>query len=477
MHLGIRLLFAFFLLNGIAAFFVLQVLSKDIKSSSREVMEDLMVDTANVLAELAHTPNFDRHLDSYAKRSVKANIWGTNKDSLDYRVYVTDKNGIVVYDSESSFVGKDFSKWRDVARTLRGEYGARSTREVADDEASAVMHVAAPIYDLNDRNIITGVITVAKPASKIQKFIDRTKQKILINGLWWLLLSLAVGVLVTVWLVWSIRRLRDYALNVQLVSHKGNFDLNRYKVLQAPDVPGELGDLARAMGSMRRQLDGSEYVQDYVRALTHELKTPIAAIQANAELMQDSPIDREGSVECLAEIHAQTERMTQMVNKMLELSKLEQGVGKQHFVKCTLRETLAPLLVRQAQVAERKNIVLEVQPSATSNESLVIAHDPELIRLAVSNVLDNAMSFQPDGGKITVFLLDKEIQINDNGLGVDESAFSRLGERFFSTARPNGIRNGSGLGLAICRQIMLLHGGNISFVRLTPSGLGVRLVF
>jgi two-component system sensor histidine kinase CreC len=234
------------------------------------------------------------------------------------------------------------------------------------------------------------------------------------------------------------------------------------------------------MQSMRRQLDGREYVQGYVRALTHELKTPIAAIKANAELMQDAPADSAGSSECLVAIGEQTERMAQMVSKMLELTRLEQGVGKEHFVNSSLSETLAPVLARFAQEAVRKNIQLNVLPLielSASNTSHRIQHDPELIRLAVSNVLDNAISFITNGGVITVTMNEREIVVSDNGVGVDAFAFARLGERFFSTARPNGLRSGSGLGLAICRQIMRLHGGSIQFERVEPTGLLVRLIF
>jgi two-component system, OmpR family, sensor histidine kinase CreC len=481
MRLGLRLLFVFFLLNGIAAFFVLRVFSNEIKPSSREVMEDMMIDTAHVLAELAHTPDFSQHVDRYAKRTVDASIWGVRKESLDYRVYVTNDKGIVVYDSDGFAVGQDYSQWRDVARTLRGEYGARSTREIAGDDTSSVMHVAAPIYSDKDHQRITGVLTVAKPISTIQSFIDRSERKILINGLWWLLLSAAVGVVVTLWVVWQVRRLRDYALNVQLDASQSGAEIT------PPKAPGELGDLAKAMQSMRRQLDGREYVQGYVRALTHELKTPIAAIKANAELMQDAPTDSASSAasaECLAAIGEQTERMTQMVSKMLELSRLEQGVGKEHFVSSSLGETLAPVLARFAQEGARKNIQLNVLPlieMSASNTSQAIQHDPELIRLAVSNVLDNAISFMPNrevsSGVIAVTIHAREIIIADNGVGVDAFAFARLGERFFSTARPNGLRSGSGLGLAICRQIMRLHSGSIQFERVQPCGLCVRLVF
>ena len=225
MRLGIRLLFAFFLINGIAAFFVLRVFTAEIKPSVREVMEDMMVDTANLLAELASDDlaagrlaqgdtdsAFARHVRNYVRRPIDAGIWGFAKQSLDYRIYVTDATGRVLFDSQGQAVGQDFSQWRDVARTLRGEYGARMTREVPSDDTSGVMHVAAPVLV---QGRILGVLTVAKPVRTVQRFIDRAERKVLMGGLVLLLLSAAVGVAVTLWMVWNVRRLRDSALSAQ----------------------------------------------------------------------------------------------------------------------------------------------------------------------------------------------------------------------------------------------------------------------
>ena len=117
MRLGIRLLFAFFLINGIAAFFVLRVFMAEIKPSVREVMEDMMVDTANLLAEVASDDlasgqlardasqsRFAQRVRHYATRPIDAGIWGFSKQSLDFRVYVTDHQGRVLFDSENQAV-------------------------------------------------------------------------------------------------------------------------------------------------------------------------------------------------------------------------------------------------------------------------------------------------------------------------------------------------------------------------------------
>ena len=184
MRLGIRLLFGFFLVTGLAAFFVLRVFMAEVKPSVREVMEDMMVDTANILAELASDDlaaqkmdagRFSTHVRNYARRPIDVKIWGLSKQSMDFRVYVSDISGKVVFDSENKAVGLDYSRWRDVALTLRGEYGARATREVQQDDRSSIMCVAAPVQQ---GGTIIGVLTVAKPMSTIQAFIDRAERKI-----------------------------------------------------------------------------------------------------------------------------------------------------------------------------------------------------------------------------------------------------------------------------------------------------------
>ena len=221
MRLGIRLLFAFFLINGIAAFFVLRVFMAEIKPSVREVMEDILVDTANLLAEdaaadLAAMPDggdlrgtrFAQVVQAYAGRPVDAQIWGLNKRRLDLRIYVTDARGRVVLDAGAQLptanggaLGQDYSRWRDVALTLRGEYGARATREIKTDERSSVMYVAAPVH--HDGRVI-GVLTVAKAQSTVAPFVDRAERKIVGAGAWLLGLSLVIGVAVTLWTVQNI---------------------------------------------------------------------------------------------------------------------------------------------------------------------------------------------------------------------------------------------------------------------------------
>src|SRR5688500_18210133 len=185
MKIGLRIFLGYFLIVALAALLLARVFVAEVKPGVRQAMEDTLVDTANVLAELAtddmlagriNDGMFARRIRDLRGRDFGAAIWGFGKRATNYRIYVTDAKGIVVFDSEGAAgeggaVGEDYSRWNDVYLTLRGQYGARSSRSDPADENSTVMHVAAPIRD-GDR--VIGVLTVAKPNQALAPFIERS---------------------------------------------------------------------------------------------------------------------------------------------------------------------------------------------------------------------------------------------------------------------------------------------------------------
>ena len=496
MRLGLRLFLGFFLIAGLGAFILLRVVLGEFKPSVREVMEDMMVDTANLVAELARDElaamppggdltgtRFAQRVRDYAERPIDARILSARKRSLDFRIYVTDAGGRVVLDTgPEPAVGQDYSGWNDVARTLRGEYGARSSPDAprrltpygnagdlgngSDAKGSPVMYVAAPVR-VDGRTI--GVVTVAKPAAAVQQIIYRAERRIWIAGLALLAISLAVGVAVTLWMVTTVRRLRRYAQEVQLGERR-----------QPPKVPGELGDLAQAMDAMRERLDGREHLEHVARALTHELKSPLAALRGAGELLQDE-LPEADRRRFAAQVVSQSERMTEMVERLLALSTLELRRGPEHprqvALDAVVDEALAPLAARlqQQRMALRWH----------RREPVRLQADSELLALAISNLLTNAVDFAPAGSVLELSVgADVDgpgprrafFELRDHGPGVPAAAWAQLGQRFFSTARPGSLRKGSGLGLAIARQIAELHRGRLSFAPAEP-GLRVRLEF
>lgn len=260
MPLGIRIFLVYFLFVGLAGWFVLSTVMEEIRPGVRQSTEETLVDTANLLAEILRDEVRAGTLDqgrlpgllrAYGQRQPEADIWGVRKTRVNHRIYVTDDRGIVLLDSSGAAVGQDYSRWNDVYLTLRGQYGARSSREDPNDPDSSVMYVAAPIRD-GER--IIGVVSVAKPNASLQPYIERSQTRLTWLGAGLIGLGLLVGGLLSWWLSRSLRRLRDYA---QAVSEGRRAEL--------PGMSGgELRQLAAAVERMRTQLEGKAYVERYV---------------------------------------------------------------------------------------------------------------------------------------------------------------------------------------------------------------------
>ena len=193
--------------------FLLYRISLDIDPRYRESAEESLVDTANVLATLLErqayngviqTDELERTLQHVAKRPLNAKIFAIEKNRVVLHVYVTDANGIVLYDSAGRDIGKDYREWIDVRRTLAGEYGARTTLAEPGDPASAVMYVGAAIRERatpQGADQIVGMLSVGKPVAAFSPFIANARQNLLAAG------AVSAGafalllLIVTVWLV------------------------------------------------------------------------------------------------------------------------------------------------------------------------------------------------------------------------------------------------------------------------------------
>jgi two-component system sensor histidine kinase CreC len=455
--IALRVLLGYFLIVALAALLLGNVFVQQVKPGVRQAMEDTLADTANVLAELASDDllagriadgRFAARVRAMARRDLDARIWGEAKRHASYRIEVTDAHGIVVFDSAGKEVGRDNSRWNDVHRTLRGQYGARSTRDDPEDETSTVMYVAAPIFDAEGK--IAGVLTVSKPNRSIQPFIERSQDTILRWG--WVLLgsALLVGVLAAWWLSHQLAALRRYADAVALGERAS-----------LPDAAGEFADLGRALESMRRQLEGKQYVERYVHALTHELKSPLAAIRGAAELLE-GPLPEADRARFIASIDAQSRRMAGMVDRLLELAALE------HRQRIEAPEPVAPeTLAREAlDDASPRALAQCVELRLHADVGLPALHgDPFLLRQLLGNLLDNAIDFSSPGGAVELCVARSgdhlRIEVMDRGPGVPAFALERAFERFYSLPRPDGGARSSGLGLNFVAEIAKLHGGDV----------------
>lgn len=155
MKIGVRIVLAYLAIFLLCLTIPFNWLIDDLDTRYREGVEDPLVDFANILAAQAEDAmaagSFpeERWRAMFARiydRALAARIYDLHKTHVDIRVYSTDQNGIVLFDSKDpANIGKDYSQWLDVAYTLQGKYGARTTRDSADSNSSE-LYVAAPIY-------------------------------------------------------------------------------------------------------------------------------------------------------------------------------------------------------------------------------------------------------------------------------------------------------------------------------------------
>lgn len=460
MRIGLRTLLGYFVIVALAALLLGRVFVQQVKPGVRQAMEDTLVDTANVLAELAaddllagrmDSGRFAQRLRALRGRDLGARIWGFPKRDASYRVTVTDARGIVVFDSDGRDLGRDNSRWNDVHRTLRGQYGARSTRDDPADDASSVMYVAAPVRDA--RGGIAGVLTVSKPNRAIAPFIARSQQVILRWGFVLLGTALLIGLLAAWWLSRQLGGLRRYA-DAVTAGQRATLPV------RGVDRPaGEFADLGRALETMRDRLEGKQYVERYVHALTHELKSPMAAIRGSAELLE-APLPDADRRRFAESIGAQVGRMGEMVDKLLALAAVEHRQRIEQPARVDARELLRQAAGDVAAQAQAAGVRVQVE---AGEGDLALQGDAFLLRQLLVNLLDNAIGFSPRGGTVQVALHGDagglRVAVRDEGPGVPDYAQARVFERFYSLPRPATGERSSGLGLSLVQEVATLHGG------------------
>ncbi|WP_454256426.1 two-component system sensor histidine kinase CreC [Pseudomonas sp. Marseille-Q8238] len=456
MPLGVRIFLVYFLFVGLAGWFVLSTVMDEIRPGVRQSTEETLVDTANLLAEILRDEvkagslsqsRLPELLKAYGKRQPQAQIWDIKKSSVNHRIYVTDDKGIVLLDSTEQALGRDYSHWNDVYLTLRGQYGARSTREDPQDDDSSVMYVAAPIKD-GER--IIGVVSVAKPNKTLQPYIERSQRRLAWLGAGLIGLGLLIGGILSWWLSGSLRKLTRYA---QAVSEGRRAELPELR-------GGELTQLAQAVQKMRTELEGKAYVEQYVHTLTHELKSPLAAIRGAAELLEGE-MPAEQRQRFVGNIASEGERLQQLIERLLNLALVEQRQGLEEHVAIDLHELVEGLL--QGQTARIESIGLRVENLIAPG--LSVTGERFLLQQALANLLDNALDFTPAGGLLR-FTAEPQgghvrVSLFNQGEAIPEYALARLTERFYSLPRPRSGRKSTGLGLNFVQEVAGLHGGSL----------------
>ncbi len=247
------------------------------------------------------------------------------------------------------------------------------------------------------------------------------------------------------------------------------------RIFQLADI--HLTDEGRSLGAVRilhdisREKTISRLKSEFISIAAHQLRTPLSAIKWTLRMLLDGDIGTISAEQTkfLERGYETNERMIKLVSDLLNVSRIEEGRFGYEFISFSMEKIIDDLLPDYKLRLEKKHLALiYAAPSKSATPIPLIKMDPRRMRLALQNLLDNAVHYTPPRGEITLSLaIDKKrdaivAQVKDTGVGIPKHQMNRLFTKFFRAENVMRMQTeGSGLGLYIVRNIVKRHGGEI----------------
>lgn len=238
-------------------------------------------------------------------------------------------------------------------------------------------------------------------------------------------------------------------------------------------LPDELVPLVLALNDLLKRLgkalDGQ---RKFIADAAHELRTPLAAVQLQTQLLMRSVSNEERS-QAAMQIRAGTARASHLVAQLLTLARMEPDEWQRPLTEVDLSTLMRSVVIEHAAMAQSREIDLGV----SQDEPVFLVGDAESLRVMFSNLVDNAIRYTPNHGQVDVSL--KMIgtlavfEVQDNGKGIPEADRDQVFDRFYR--RPGTREQGSGLGLAIVQEVVTRHGGEVLLMD-GDQGTGLKVV-
>lgn len=276
-----------------------------------------------------------------------------------------------------------------------------------------------------------------------------------------------LGVLVWLGVRWGTRPLA--ALRAQVVQR----DPDNLKPLEVVDPPAEVAPLAESLNRLLARVRASiEGERRFTADAAHELRTPIAAVRAHAEVARAAATEAERR-RALEAVLAGCDRAAHVVDQMLTLARLEPGQADARREPCDLREAARQALADIAPLALDRGVEVELAPGPP----VPVTGSPALLSVLARNLVDNGVRYSPPGGVVRVEIARSggtaRLVVVDEGPGIAPADREALGQRFHRL--PGSKETGAGLGLSIVRRIAELHGATVAFQD-GPAGRGLAVI-
>lgn len=368
----------------------------------------------------------------------------------DARVVVTNARGIVVASNDAGLpIGTSFLNRPEIDRALQGlpQVGERSSSTLGED----LVFVAVPVLDGDD---VLGVVRISDRRSRIDDRVRESLVGIAVAGIFTVLAGVALAIPVALGLARPIRRLTQHTGQLA----RGRLDL----VADTGEGPGEVRELASAFNSMARQLNAvMESQREFNGVVSHQLRTPLTALRLRLEMLQQSSGSGSSEAhEALDAARTEVDRLQEIVEQLLKLSRLESGLVPR--VEVDAASIVRSRVEMWLPLAEERGVALTVE---SPDSAMCMAIDGGLDQI-VDNYIDNALGVSAPGSVVDVSVsvtgTQVLVEVTDDGPGLDDTEQSEAFQRFW---RKPGSQNtpGTGLGLAIVRQIATASGAEVWF--------------
>lgn len=414
-----------------------------LKSYFQDINERELLYQANKISVMIQEGNY---LSNSQKQSELLNIIEEKSLEENFRIMIIDNSGIVLLDSNSSDVGKTLFI-PEVLLSLNGQSDANYYK------SQGVIYACSYIENHNSDK--KGAVLLISSFENTELLIDGVTQK-------WLMLTIFISIIIGIFVFFaseivispikkilkSINDITDGQLH-QRVKINGNNEI------------AQLGEAFNAMTEKLEQIDASR--QEFVSNVSHELKTPLSSIKVLSDsILLQEDIPSEVYIEFLQDINSEIDRMTEIVNNLLALVKLDYREAGLNIAETDLNKVLDDILKRLSPLAEQKNISL----SKEFIKNIVIDADEMKLSLAISNLVENAIKYTEPNGSVKV-ILDSDhqnafITVSDTGIGIDDEEQTKIFNRFYRVDKTRDRETGgSGLGLSITHSTVILHKGSI----------------
>jgi two-component system OmpR family sensor kinase len=322
------------------------------------------------------------------------------------------------------------------------EVAARTGREALGSEYRGDVLLGQVAEPIRDAGVVSRVVVFSSPLSDVQGNVGLIRSQILIAGALGLLLALGGGFVVSRTIARRVKLLEQGAERVAA----GDFT-----AVFPADKDDELGQLARALDDMQRQLAQLETARRrFIATASHELRTPIFSLGGFLELLEDEDLDEETRREFVGVLREQVARLGKLATDLLALSKLEAGSLDLRPQATDLGDLASRVTAEFTPALDKHESTLELR---VDDERIEAVCDPERVAQILRILIDNALTHTPDGTGLVVTAARENgsvrLGVRDDGPGLDRYAASRVFEPFFTSDDAQG----SGLGLAIAREL------------------------